>query len=396
MTLTLSVLRGPDQAPLTTREISGGKFSIGRAPDNDWVLADRERHLSKRHCVIALRDGLWQVADLSTNGTYLNREAEAIGPGQRRDLRDGDLLRLGAYEVAVRIAEPYADPFATPTSGLEDSLFAPLPAEPSFNGPVQPDHSPGIEDAFRPPRPVALLADDWDLDPAPATPAPSPAEMPQPVSVAALPAAPVSRDVAAVDLFAAFLQGAGLQAGHPADPVAAMTALGTAFRAMISGLRALLMARAAAKGEFRITQTMIRARGNNPLKFSASDDDALAGLLGLGRPIEMEASAAVAEALSDMRLHELATMAAMQSAVRALLRELSPTKIRDRATQGALNLLAAQRKTPAWDAFEAEHARITTALADDFDSVFGRAFARAYEQALVEAGESAELRENRG
>ena len=37
------------------------------------------------------------------------------------------------------------------------------------------------------------------------------------------------------------------------------------------------------KDEFRIEQTMIRASGNNPLKFSLDDDDAMNTLLGLGR-----------------------------------------------------------------------------------------------------------------
>jgi len=42
--------------------------------------------------------------------------------------------------------------------------------------------------------------------------------------------------------------------------------------------RPSLIARATTKGEFRIEQTIIRAEGNNPLKFSANDDDALAVL----------------------------------------------------------------------------------------------------------------------
>jgi len=44
-----------------------------------------------------------------------------------------------------------------------------------------------------------------------------------------------------------------------------------------------------------------------------------------------------------------------------------------------------QRKAHAWDHFEMLHAKITEALSDNFDSVFGKAFARAYEGALAEA-----------
>ncbi|MGH7076557.1 MAG: type VI secretion system-associated FHA domain protein, partial [Acetobacteraceae bacterium] len=108
MALTLSVLRCPDLVAPETREVGGGEFNIGRGSDNDWVLADPDRHLSKRHCVVAFRSGTWQLADVSTNGTFLNREAEPVGTAQPRTLRDGDRLRLGPYEIEIRIAEEAA------------------------------------------------------------------------------------------------------------------------------------------------------------------------------------------------------------------------------------------------------------------------------------------------
>jgi type VI secretion system FHA domain protein len=184
----------------------------------------------------------------------------------------------------------------------------------------------------------------------------------------------------------AFLKGAGLPDARPADPLATMEALGAAFRALVSGLRQALIARATIKGEFRIEQTMIQRRGNNPLKFSAGDDDALSALLGTGRRVDMAPQEAVAEALNDIRLHELATVNALQSAVRALLLAFDPAKLREAAETGGFNLLPAQRKARAFDAFEALYVRTSRALSDDFDSVFGKAFARAYEQALREAG----------
>jgi type VI secretion system FHA domain protein len=161
-----------------------------------------------------------------------------------------------------------------------------------------------------------------------------------------------------------------------------MESLGAAFRALVSGLRAVLIARAAIKGEFRIEQTMIRAKGNNPLKFSADDDDALAALLGIGRRTGMGPAESVAEALRDLKLHELATMAAMQKGVRDMLAQLSPETIQANAEGG---LLPVQKKARAFEAFEAQHAALVQALSDDFDSAFGKSFARAYEEALRDA-----------
>ncbi len=465
MTLTLSMLRCPDDVAPETRTVSGGEFSIGRGAENDWVLPDPERGLSKRHCVLAFHAGGWQVADVSTNGTFMNREGEPIGRDQVRDLRDGDRLCFGAYEIEVHIdaarsqrmanvlgsaavrrsADPpelfALDPFASSSNREKDGRLqrdpfldqdlvedpfssgigsspvslpadydplAPNPTDRGFRGPTQSDHTPHIEDAFSPPNARSVLPEDWDREvrspsssPVAAPvgePAPQSAPIPPPLATkAALLDEPISAPAPvrstppgsasphpAEELLAAFLRGAGLTDLHLEDPTLVMEALGAAFRAIVSGLRQAMIARAAVKGEFRIEQTMIRARGNNPLKFSMGDDDALAALMGAGRRSEMGAVEAVSDALRDIRLHELATMAAMQSAVRALLAEFEPGKLAQAAEHGGLTLIAAQRKAHAWDAFERLHARITAALMDDFDSVFGKAFARAYEGALAE------------
>ena len=530
------MLRCPDAVPPETRQISGGEFSIGRGSDNDWALRDPDRVLSKRHCLLAFRSGGWQLADLSANGTFLNRDADPVGPGAPRDLRDGDRLVLGSYEIEIRIVEEAAwqggggqstggrsepglgaapshfadpfgdDPFAPPrqnaASFQNDPLLggaraqggfgapnvmlpddydplapdpqAPDPLDSPFRGPTQSDHAPALEQAFRTPVPPSSLnLDDWDLDlsppasagstsgapapPAPAPPAPPgappgasvlddwdidlsappsvapvvaavalpiavpPAEpdepldpfaeperdavapprpppglplavAPPPAAPAALPvpprsaAAPVPSPQVAGDLMAAFLRGAGMQDVQPSDPVAAMEQLGRAFRALVTGLRQALIARAAIKGEFRIEQTMIRARGNNPLKFSAGDDDALAALLGVGRRTDMAPADAIAEALGDMRLHELASMAAMQTAVRALVQRFDPAPLRAEGERAG-GLLGAQKRARAFELFEKLHGDTARALADDFDSVFGKAFARAYEQALREVAD---------
>jgi type VI secretion system FHA domain protein len=196
-------------------------------------------------------------------------------------------------------------------------------------------------------------------------------------------AAPAPPAPAGADLLAAFLAGAGLAGAKPENPETTMFALGAALRATVSGIRQALIARSSIKGEFRIEQTMIRARGNNPLKFSADDDDALGALIGVGRRTDVKPEAAIADALRDMRLHELATMAAMQGAVRAMLAQLDPAKLRAEAdAAGGISLLPAQKKARAFEAYEKLHDNVTRALTDDFDSVFGKAFARAYEVAL--------------
>ncbi|HEY3846783.1 MAG TPA: type VI secretion system-associated FHA domain protein TagH [Acetobacteraceae bacterium] len=288
--------------------------------------------------------------------------------------------------VAQPFVQPVSQPFAQPVAQPADlDPFAePEPAPVAWPGMAAPPAAPAAVHAASP------FDEPFDLEPVPAPAAPPPAMKPAVATPAAARMAPAATDPArasAADgaLLNAFLQGVGITDVQPGDPAAMMRSLGEAFRTLVSGLRAVLIARASIKSEFRIEQTMIRARGNNPLKFSAGDDDALGALLGIGRRTDMTAAAAVADALKDIRLHELASMAAMQSAVRTVLDGLDPAKLRAQADLGGgMSVLPAQKKARAWDAFEALHTRTVQALADDFDSVFGKAFARAYEQALDE------------
>jgi type VI secretion system protein len=81
--------------------VNGG--TIGRAPDNDWILPDPKRVLSGHHCEIEYRSGVFWLKDTSTNGVFVNQADEpafTIGP---IELQDGDRLRMGDYEVLVSL-----------------------------------------------------------------------------------------------------------------------------------------------------------------------------------------------------------------------------------------------------------------------------------------------------
>lgn len=436
MTLKLVMIRCPDNAAPERREVSGGEFSIGRGPDNQWVVADPERHLSKRHCRFVYGVGEWEVHDLSTNGTFINQASDPIGKGAAQKLRDGDRIKFGLYEFEVSIDEeeaalegdrfmggqraggaamsdplpsrsdlrPYQDALFRDAASMLDAPSSPIlpadfdplaPNQEPFTGPTEPDHAPALQSAFRPPRPVAVIPDDWDVDLPAATPRPPPSQQPQaPRAQAEVARAPAKSEHRSPDqtpppeaadgtaLAEAFLRGIGLSDAKLVDPEKALERIGAALRATVTGLRQTLMARASIKDEFRIEQTMIRPSGNNPLKFSLDDDDALATLLGIGRRGGMAPEEAIAEAFDDLRMHELATVSAMQAAVRVLLVQFDPEFVEHMAASVAVQIHPAQKKAKAWEAFVMLHKSVTQALSDDFDSAFGKAFARAYEQAI--------------
>jgi type VI secretion system FHA domain protein len=435
VTLKLVMIRCPDNVAPERREVRGGEFSIGRGRDNEWVIADPERHLSKRHCRLVYSVGDWELHDLSANGTFLNGASDPVGQGSAEKLRNGDRIKFGPYEIEVTIdedaegaapdrgrslaslrpddvamREPRAsrsdirhyddagnDARLPPSGSLLDVSNSPIlpadfdplaPNQEPFAG-TQPDHAPALESAFRPPQPMAIIPDDWDVEspaaPRPQTARPTQPPLPQEVAAPAPPRpepAPLPQAASDSGLAAAFLRGVGLSEANLADPEKTLERIGAALRATVNGLRQTLMARASIKDEFRIEQTMIRASGNNPLKFSLDDDDALATLLGTGRRSGMSPEEAIAEAFNDLRLHELATVSAMQEAVRVLLAQFEPDSVERKVASSALQIHPAQKKARAWDAFVQLHGTVTQALSDDFDSVFGKAFARAYEQAI--------------
>jgi len=445
MRLLLSMLAWPDGTKPEVRDIDT-ELAIGRGSESGWVLADPTRRVGRRHCLLTQFGDVWQVTDLSLNGTFINNATTPIGRDRSQELHDGDQIRIGAYVIEARYQAPAslrAPPIEpAPFQPVRDNPFMEVPGaawRPSawdtptppaampddFVGAPSADHSPAIADIWHPPPPGrVVLPDDWDLEsmgvrptgvPPAITPppAPSPAgggllpddwdrslSVPPPAPVAAAPlaaaaavaplapSAPVPPRPAALPpspadpaALAAFWRGVGLRDPGTTDPIAMMEAVGRLLRVTVERLRAVQIDRAAIKREFRILATVVRPDDNNPIKFSADTEAALQALLSGKRAPER----VVSEMLDDIRLHELAMISAMHDAVRELLESLSPDRIRAATEEhGLAAMLPLQRKARAFEQYEALHAKTERALADDFDSVFGKAFALAYERVALD------------
>jgi type VI secretion system FHA domain protein len=140
------------------------------------------------------------------------------------------------------------------------------------------------------------------------------------------------------------------------------------------------MSRAAIKNELRVEQTMMRARDNNALKFSVTVEEAVAALLLPARPGYKAPLAAVQEAARDIQSHEMAVMAGVQTALIGLLKRFDPGTLEARLSPGRLDsFLPGARKARIWELFCETYKDIAREAEDDFQSVFGREFARAYD-----------------
>jgi len=85
--------------PLKTYNMTGGRITIGRLPENDIVIDNLG--VSRKHAVItAVRPG-YVIRDLgSRNGTFLNGSKVSDAP-----LASGDLVTIGKYEIRFSIPE---------------------------------------------------------------------------------------------------------------------------------------------------------------------------------------------------------------------------------------------------------------------------------------------------
>jgi type VI secretion system protein ImpI/type VI secretion system protein len=436
--LTLTILRCPEYGSADERRVTGSLLTVGRDRECDWQLPDPFKSLSRKHFQLECVAGAWQVRDLSSNGTFLNASATPIGRDNVQPLRAGDKLQLGDYDIGVSFEQEAAfsfdDAVALPTSprfgdarlpGLDDSVspgMAPPPVPghlPLHAFGAMPDHAPAGAQAFVPGPPAAappaarpIVPDDWYQALAPAQPSAPPPVVPpaiSPTPLAAgspltdLPPAPLPeplRELPAPDAaaaghtanvpplrgvgtgvgVAAFLAGSAMSPDAAsrlcADPEATLHKAGQLLAASVAGMRGLLIARGSVKREFRIEQTMLRTRENNPLKFAATDEQALVALLDPKAP----ALTALQEAIDDLTRHQIAVLAATQAAARALLERLDPAKLQAEDKGGGFLPNTTEKRL--WEAYKRQHAQLVEQFEDDFDSAFGKAFARAYEHAV--------------
>jgi type VI secretion system protein len=420
--LTLEQVKGSSDVQISggreTRTLDEGRLTIGRGSGNDWVLADPQHHLSRTHCVVAFVDGSYVLTDLSTNGVFVNGAADSLSPDRRLVLADGDEIRLGSYRITVaetvqsvtpaadmddslipQSAAGFAYPFAAQPAVREDDPFDRIDAvrrggrgDPEddlfrgadsldvWQGPSQPDNADAPLHALASPKfLIPAHLDDCDIDALLGdTPPGEVARPPSPMPAAAPSTRPPADAAAQLNQF---LEGAGVRLDPDTDPQAVLRTAGEVFRAMVEGLRAVLMSRAAIKREFRADQTLLRPSDNNPLKFAVTSEEAIAALLRPGRPGYLQPLAATSEAFADLKAHELAVMAGLQTALTNLLRRINPNTLEEQHRAGPVgSLLPLAHKARCWEQYRTTYKEITREAEDSFALAFGRDFARAYEQ----------------
>lgn len=420
------------QEAIKTFDQFGG--TIGRAETSDWYLPDPERVVSGTHARIDLRDSSFYITDLSTNGVYVNRSVQPLGADNAHRLADGDFLALGEYEIEVRLIDgvsvtssvtssptPNAPDFTHEDKSLISSsakpnkVETPVPSETLGMGiplsdlvtPQQEtnevftsiesiqsvdatDVSSTLDDHFLPPAPQ--IPEEWDKQFSTVS---SLSNQPAQVSVNSVRSSESVNSPSNVnskfssgdeDPLASLLKGMGITPDMIPSNANELwwEQLGGTFRELLLGLMDVLRNRSDTKSEFRVNQTTFKQQENNPLKFSASIDDAFHNLFNRSGSSFLPAKKAVQDAFNDINLHEEAIMAGAKGAVGGVLHQLSPESVQSKYFGASLidKVAPAKRQARYWAIYKELHKDLQHDFSSEADRSVNDEFTAAYEAAL--------------
>ena len=273
---------------------------------------------------------------------------------------------------------------------MDEESVHPLepPQAPTRQPPLSGPATPSAKEPVAPPASEGPLPDQPATSPEQPLPAAQPSAPFEPQQTPAGPPATDRVPPATGEsqrLVAAFFEGLDLSPAtlSQEEEELLMRQTGRLLRLLAQGTLEVLQARSKLKGEFRLSQTVVRPSENNPLKFSLHADQALRELFIERRPGFLGPEAAFAEALKDIKQHEIAVVAGMRAAFDCLLRKLAPeaVEVALRASGKRASKLRFGDKT--WDFYRSFYADFKANAGDDFQGIFGEDFVRAYEEQIA-------------
>ncbi|HXI47712.1 MAG TPA: type VI secretion system-associated FHA domain protein TagH [Steroidobacteraceae bacterium] len=394
--------------------VHGG--TIGRATDNEWILADPERYLSGKHARVDFRAGTYVLVDTSSNGTYVNGAQVPLGKYHDYTLKDGDYVRLGEYELLVSIDQSNDFPpeesaiiaydGKSPSSAARKSTADDLGADLDLSSLLEPSNFSAADSGVRPRDaygqslpPVDHAAGSaeaagtpWHMMTRPLkmeTPAQAPAHTALRESAPSTPS-PLARSQS-LPLFegdfdiglASFCRGAGVdpKSVTPEARGAALQLAGQLLREAVTGLMDLNQGRNEFRNRFRIAAPAADA-SDSPLNLSRGVDEALVRLL---TTVSTRAGSveAIRENFRELKAQNAASLTAMRAAFEEFLSRVDPKELEERFERaGKRGVFGGQSKAKYWDLYAELFSGLAQRPADGFPHLFIETFAKAYEAKL--------------
>lgn len=418
--------------------IAGG--SIG-SQGASWILVDKGRRVLPVHCEIRHSDGFFCVVDTSGH-TRVNDAGDPLGSMVGARLRDGDILHIGPYQVAVHLQDDVhglPDParhlaqyeVAELLNARGDDMETLPQGLYSFE---QDPVNPGADAAFHA---LAKQRDPQaDLDPLRALDAAERTER-QPAAIIDLAAAPhahmgstptqpdhaatryaavagapqtssgVSRMSKSRDHFVSDptwptpSPGAHSDALHPAAPLqqalgmspapldltasrTLMREAGEALGAAIRGIADLYADPVGDERRLTLNSLTLQPIEDNPLRLKQSYHDTLQALFSSERSVvHLSPAAAVEESMAQLKVHQTATIKGIEAGLHALMRAFSPDLLLQRFHRYRPEQ---SQQTDAgdwaWKMYAHYYDELSSTRQSGFEKLFWEVFEQAYDRAL--------------
>jgi type VI secretion system protein len=185
----------------------------------------------------------------------------------------------------------------------------------------------------------------------------------------------------------ALCRGAGIDpASLPPDTAnQLLTLAGQMLRETVLGLMDSLKARSDLKSRLRLNQTTIQPGENNPLKFSASVDEAVLKLLDAHSSRYLGPIEAIRDSFADIRAHQTALTSAIQAAIDEVMNRIEPGELQERFDRGLKRgpLLGATNKMKYWDLYTEFYQVLNQRSEQGLPTLFSEELARTYAEKVA-------------
>ncbi|MDG5501108.1 type VI secretion system-associated FHA domain protein TagH [Marinobacter sp. BGYM27] len=418
------------------REVSGGadiqcEFStrggsIGSAASDTWKLSPHRTGVVSGHAEIRFIDGEYCLIDRSGR-TYINSASLPVGRGRRARLSEGDIIRLGRYQVQARMFSA-TDAGSSQLAGEQDDHSMMHLSEGELHqgntdGIVRTDPLTGLQPAISEreqrdplegidPRPVKpeqkedetsrLLADNpqWrggkpasredgrdDRDVALGLPVLNGGKKPMSEHQGTMASVPADHEYD--EHSRKHISGAPLLRGMETDLSFQdsddmrlfLEEAGQTLKATVAGLLDLHQNE---DTRHQALRTRLQPIEDNPLRLGQDYEAAMQTLFASERsPVHLSAPAAVTESLTGLRHHQQATQAAISEALDAILRAFSPDNLL-RRFHGYRRGLQTGESEPAWAwaMYQHYYDELSSSRQRGFERLFEEVFEQAYDHHL--------------
>lgn len=372
--MRFTIVESRTEAPVTTCEFAPPGGTIGRSMDNDLILPDADRTISRLQAVVHVASN--GECRLTNHGSVIAvvHNSVPLARGNQVVVQHGDVLKIGDYQIAV----------IDPVREADENISHVDPLTLFNHNDTQPLDPLGIlhqQEAVRvhpvdspPPEPLTtrtVRQNDARLGIDPVNHDAPSAERPVPQNNEQR-------------LIAALMEGMGLD-NHARETKLTeeqMRVTGRMLSLFSQGTVALLSSRSILKRGVKAEMTMILNEANNPFKILPSGKTVLMQIYQSQMPGFMPPEQAVRDALVDLQAHQLGMIAGIRAIIAAMLQSFNPQRLEDHAKRDG-NLprmgLSANKKAAMWDYFLRHYQNTSGEIEDDFHTLFGDAFLQAYD-----------------